>query len=185
MHILKSRGKDCLKWHAYIRTNSSSPATFCFRRSFCFCRLINKNMLEWFLLVMCKEYTLTGSTNLFSRNHSALCFWLRREVLINFWSNCPECYNEFLDSCFFNLRKYLFRTFPDSHFWNHTYSSLLIFQLRLIFLHVRIFQLIRIRISITMTTATEKGLCFAKIYIKSKWQYIKYKIFVNVLQCFT
>ena len=34
--------------------------------------------------------------------------------------NCSESYNEFLDSYFFNLRKCLFRIFPDSHFWNHT-----------------------------------------------------------------
>ena len=38
--------------------------------------------------------------------------------IINFMirSSCPESYNEFLDSYFFNLRKCLFRIFPDSHF---------------------------------------------------------------------
>ena len=34
-------------------------------------------------------------------------------------SNCSESYNEFLESYFFNQGKYLFRIFPDSHFWNH------------------------------------------------------------------
>ena len=33
------------------------------------------------LLVICKKHIKTGSTNLFSRNHPKLCFWLRRESL--------------------------------------------------------------------------------------------------------
>ena len=37
-------------------------AIFCFGQVFVFCRLINKNVLEWFLL-MCQEHTLTKSTN--------------------------------------------------------------------------------------------------------------------------
>ena len=44
-----------------------------------FCRLINKNELKWLLLIMCKEHSLRRSTNLFSRNHRTLYFWLRRE----------------------------------------------------------------------------------------------------------
>ena len=47
-------------------------------------------------------------------------------------------------------------------------SSMLIFQLLLIFSHVRIFQPIRIGISITMRTARWKDLYFAKIKIKIK-----------------
>ena len=39
--------------------------------------LINKKMLEWFLPIVCKEHILT--TNLLSRNHPKLCFWLIRE----------------------------------------------------------------------------------------------------------
>ena len=35
---------------------------------FVFCRLINKSVLGWVLLI-CKKHTLTRSTNLFSRNH--------------------------------------------------------------------------------------------------------------------
>ena len=46
---------------------------------FVFCRLINKNVLEWFLLIMYKEHALIRSTNLFSRNHPLLCFSLRKE----------------------------------------------------------------------------------------------------------
>ena len=45
-----------------------------FRKIFVFCRLINKNELEWFLLKIRKERTLKRSTNRFSRNHPALCF---------------------------------------------------------------------------------------------------------------
>ena len=39
-----------------------------------FCKLINKNVLEWFLLII--KHTLDRSTNLFSRNQPTLCFWL-------------------------------------------------------------------------------------------------------------
>ena len=52
---------------------------FCFGTIFVFCRSINKNVLECFLLITSKEYTLTRSTNLISRNHPRLCFWLIRE----------------------------------------------------------------------------------------------------------
>ena len=43
--------------------------------------LINKNVLEWFLLKICKEHTLPRSTNLFSKNHphTTLFFWLIKE----------------------------------------------------------------------------------------------------------
>ena len=43
-------------------------------------------------------------------------------ILSNFMikKKFPESFNEILDSYFFNLRKCLFRTFPDSHFQNHT-----------------------------------------------------------------
>ena len=36
-------------------------------------------MLEWFLLIICKEHTLRRSVNFLSGNHLILCFWLRRE----------------------------------------------------------------------------------------------------------
>ena len=52
-------------------------AVFCSGQVFVFCRLINKNMLEWFLLII--KLTLNRSTNFFSRNHPTLCFWLTRE----------------------------------------------------------------------------------------------------------
>ena len=54
-------------------------AMFYFEQVFAFWMLINKNMLEWFLPIKCKEHTLLRSTNLFSRNHPKLCFWLIRE----------------------------------------------------------------------------------------------------------
>ena len=46
-------------------------AIFYFGQVFVFCRLINKNVLEWFILIMCKEHILSRSTNL-SRNHPTL-----------------------------------------------------------------------------------------------------------------
>ena len=54
-------------------------AVLYFRQIFVFSRLINKNVLEWFLLKICKEHTLKRSTYRFSRNHPTLCFWLRKE----------------------------------------------------------------------------------------------------------
>ena len=46
---------------------------------FALCVLIKEKVLEWFLLIICKEHNLPRSTNLFSRNHPTLCFWLLRE----------------------------------------------------------------------------------------------------------
>ena len=50
-----------------------------FEQVFAFFMLINKNVLEWFLLIICKEHILLRTTNLFSRNHPTLCFSLIRE----------------------------------------------------------------------------------------------------------
>ena len=47
--------------------------------SFSFLRIINKNVLEWFQLIIWKEYTLSRSVSLISKNHLKLCFWLRKE----------------------------------------------------------------------------------------------------------
>ena len=47
-------------------------AMFYFEQVFAFWMLINRNMLEWFLPIKCKEHTLLRSTNLFSRNHPTL-----------------------------------------------------------------------------------------------------------------
>ena len=60
-----------------IRTNS--PCCFGnFGQVFVFCRLFNKNLLKWFLLMISKEYILNRFTKRFGRNHPTLCFWLRR-----------------------------------------------------------------------------------------------------------
>ena len=50
-----------------------------FEQVFAFFMLINKNVLEWFLLIICKEHILLRTANLFSRNHPTLCFSLIRE----------------------------------------------------------------------------------------------------------
>ena len=59
------------------KSELGSPKTPCntylFGQVLVLCRLINKSVLEWFLQIMCKEYTLSRSTN------STLCFWVRRE----------------------------------------------------------------------------------------------------------
>ena len=52
-----------------------------------FCRSINKNVLEWFLLIISKEHNLTRSASLLSRNHPS-CFWLRKDtqyLLLTLW----------------------------------------------------------------------------------------------------
>ena len=54
-------------------------AMFYFGQVFVFWKLISKIMLEWFLLIMCKEHTRSRSRNFLSRNHPKLSFWLRRE----------------------------------------------------------------------------------------------------------
>ena len=54
-------------------------AVFYFGQAFVFCMLINKNVLEWFLLIMCKERTLSRTINFASSNHPLLCFCLRRK----------------------------------------------------------------------------------------------------------
>ena len=71
---------------------------FYFGQVFNFCRLINKSVLEWFLLIICKEHTLVTFTNLFNRNHFTLCFWLKRRssgdaqygmVILSNWQKQP------------------------------------------------------------------------------------------------
>ena len=48
-------------------------AVLYFGQAFFFCRLINKSVLEWFLLIIYKQHILSRSTNLFSRNHLTSC----------------------------------------------------------------------------------------------------------------
>ena len=51
-----------------------APAViFYFGQVFPFCKLFNKNVLEWSLLIMFKELTLIRYTNRI-RKHPALCF---------------------------------------------------------------------------------------------------------------
>ena len=46
---------------------------------FVFWRLINKNALKWFLLVICEEHALRRSTNRLGETTPHCVFWLRRE----------------------------------------------------------------------------------------------------------
>ena len=62
---------------------------FYFKSFFAFCMSINKNVLEWFLLIICKEHTLLRSTNLFSRNHRKLVIFMitkKRSVDAQYWT---------------------------------------------------------------------------------------------------
>ena len=64
-----------------IRTNSPlllMPNCFTLDKFLFFCSLINKKVLKYFLVIICREHTLARSTNFLSRNHLELCFWLRR-----------------------------------------------------------------------------------------------------------
>ena len=56
--------------------------TFCFVQVFVFCWLIKKNVLEWFLPVMCKEQALSRSTKLLSRNMVFRNTWLGNTIII-------------------------------------------------------------------------------------------------------
>ena len=56
------------------------------------------NVLEWFLLIMCKEPTLSRSTNLYSRNHPTLCLWLRRKDRKIWYLLLAACANNLVDS---------------------------------------------------------------------------------------
>ena len=47
-------------------------AMFYSEQVFVLCMLINKNVMEWFLLTICKKNTLPRSKNLISRNHPTL-----------------------------------------------------------------------------------------------------------------
>ena len=62
-----------------ISEQMALDTVFHFAQVFLFYRLISKNVLEWFLLIICKGHTLTIFTNPFSGNHPTLCFWWRRE----------------------------------------------------------------------------------------------------------
>ena len=73
---LSSRQK--LIWHENVRTNSLA-AIFYFDKVLFSVGLINKDAYESFLLITCKEHTLTMPINFLSINHPILCFWLRRE----------------------------------------------------------------------------------------------------------
>ena len=96
---------------------------FYFGQVIVFCRSINKNVLEWFLLIISKKCTLMTwmrCTNL-SRNHSTLCFWLRRgrqmpntSLLSNFMIRSKEAAVRILKT----FQKYLRTGAFEIWFWN-------------------------------------------------------------------
>ena len=55
------------------------PVIFYFGQVFVFYMSINKSVLEWFLLIISKQYPLTRFTNLLSRNHSML-FLIKKKL---------------------------------------------------------------------------------------------------------
>ena len=102
---------------------------FYFGQVFVFCMLINKDVLEWFLLIMCREHTLDRYSKLLSRKRTTFCFLLRRNkvdrfpVLIKFMirSNCRESYNKFL----LLLLSYSFNLLTEVSVQNSSGQSLL------------------------------------------------------------
>ena len=84
-------------------------AIFYLEQVFVFCRLINQNASKMFPLIMGKEHNLSRSTNFLSRKHPTSCFRLRREgrYMPNTQSLWLDVLNQFLHSCFLNLRKSL------------------------------------------------------------------------------
>ena len=49
---------------------------------------INKNVFEWFLLIICKGHTPGRAANLFNKNHTTLYFLLsiRRSADVQYWT---------------------------------------------------------------------------------------------------
>ena len=70
-------------------------AIFYVGQVFVFSRSIKKNVLEWFLLIVCKEHTLSRSANFLSRNHPTL--------FVNSVFLLAACVNSLVDS------------FPEKH----------------------------------------------------------------------
>ena len=75
----KEKNKQIKTVKILISEQIALAAMFYFEQDFAFCMLINKNVLEWFLLIICKEHALYRCANLSSRNHLTLCFCLIRE----------------------------------------------------------------------------------------------------------
>ena len=61
-------------------------ATSYFEQVFVFCMIFNKNVLVWFLLILCKEHILHRSKNCLSRKHSTLCSLLIKKGRKMPWS---------------------------------------------------------------------------------------------------
>ena len=78
-HTLGNGQKPVLTDTILVSEQIALATIFYFEQVFAFCTLINKSMLECFLLIICKEHTLARFTNLFRRNHPTLCFWLIRK----------------------------------------------------------------------------------------------------------
>ena len=73
--------KTSPKWNDSFRIDSPSCniLLWTFILPFLLCRLINKNVLKWFLLIMCKADTLRKSRNLLTRNHLSL-FLIKKKM---------------------------------------------------------------------------------------------------------
>ena len=72
LHIIKidsSGQKPVYTAKILISEQITVTAVLYFRQVLVFRRLIKLRVLEWFLLIMCKQHTLTTSTNLINGNH--------------------------------------------------------------------------------------------------------------------
>ena len=101
---------------------------FHFEQVFFFCSLLNKNVLEWFLIIICKGHTLTISTNPFSRNHPTLFFDEgekvgRCPILNSYFTKLTKTANEDV------LKKTILKNFSIST-RKHLYQSLVFIKLQ-------------------------------------------------------
>ena len=78
--------KECFSRFSMFSRFSDNPvpeqvalAAICyFGQVFVLYELINKNALKWFLLTMCKEHTLSSSTNLLQQKPSPIMLLIKR-----------------------------------------------------------------------------------------------------------
>ena len=80
---LRSEQRPCKSVKILTSEQIACAVILYFGQVFVFCRSVNKNVLEWFQLVISKIYALTRSTNLLSRNHSILCFFFSSRPFTN------------------------------------------------------------------------------------------------------
>ena len=127
--------KNLSKVNKALKRMIALAATFYFEQFFVFCELINRNVLEWFLLIMCKKLTLKRSTNVLIRNHTTLCFWLTREyeprmgnlILKGLTPWKILKFSKFLKCDFLTVLTLAFQKIPMKFTKNHVFVTFFVF----------------------------------------------------------